>query len=318
MIRLVDKIEKAKYITHSGTMHADEVFATAFLSLYKGDIDLFRTPEVKEEDYPNALIYDIGRGKYDHHQEDRRVRDNGIPYCSLGLLWDSFGRDFLEKRNIEYVEEVWQGIDKDFIEGIDAIDNGIFPKIESEFKVRHTSDIIKLFNPSFGSNEDESTQFLKAVDVAKVIFEEEILNINGRVKAKKILEDKIEEAKQKHYLVLDEFMPYEETIYTQDTDKQIYFVVYPSNRGGYGAKTLYNSAEDHIQRVPFPEEWAGCGEDLAEVSGVEGATFCHLGRFIVSAKTKEATIKLVELAIEKNDNKENKIDENVDIESLES
>ena len=43
MIRIVDRIEDAKYITHSGTMHADEVFATAFLSLYKRDIDLFRT-----------------------------------------------------------------------------------------------------------------------------------------------------------------------------------------------------------------------------------------------------------------------------------
>ena len=34
MIRFVDRIENANCITHSGTMHADEVFATAFLELY--------------------------------------------------------------------------------------------------------------------------------------------------------------------------------------------------------------------------------------------------------------------------------------------
>ena len=34
-MKLVTDIKKAKYITHSGTMHADEVFATAFLDLYK-------------------------------------------------------------------------------------------------------------------------------------------------------------------------------------------------------------------------------------------------------------------------------------------
>ena len=301
MIRIVDKIEDAKYITHSGTMHADEVFATAFLSLYKGDIDLFRTPEVNPDNYPDVIIYDVGRGKFDHHQEGREVRENGIPYCSLGLLWKEFGKDFLRKRNIEHVDEVFEYLDKDFIEGIDAIDNGIFQKVESTYKMRNLCDVIKLFNPSFESNEKESTQFLKAVDVAIKIFEEEVLSIVGRVKAKKILEAKIPEAIEKHYLELDKFMPYEESIYTLDTNKQIYFVVFPSNRGGYSAKTIFNSSEDRVYRVEFPEEWAGHGKELADITGVEGATFCHLAKFIVSATTREAIIKLVEMAISKSD-----------------
>lgn len=301
MIKIVEKIEDAKYITHSGTMHADEVFATAFLHLYKKDIKLFRTSEVNPEDYPDAIIYDVGRGKFDHHQEGRRVRDNKIPYCSLGLLWEEFGKDFLKTQKVEYVDEVWQDIDKDFIEGIDAIDNGIFPKVEAEYKIRNICDVIKLFNPSFGSKEDESTQFLKAVDVAEKIFEEEIVNIVGRVKSRKILEEKIPEAIEKHYLELENFMPYEESIYNNDKDKQIYFVVYPSNRGGYAAKTIYKAPDEHIARVDFPEEWAGLGSELEEVSGVKGATFCHLGRFIVSAKTRDAIIKLVEIAISKSD-----------------
>lgn len=301
MVRIVDNIKEAKYVTHSGTMHADEVFATAFLSLYKKDIDLIRVPEIKEEDYPDKIIYDIGRGKYDHHQEGRKLRDNEIPYCSLGLLWKEFGKDFLKQQKIEYVDEVWNDIDKDLVEGIDAIDNGIFPKVEAEFKIRNLCDVIKLFNPGYGSGENETEQFLKAVSVAEKIFEEEVIYIAGKVKAKKFVEKKIEEAIKKHYLELDEFMPYEETIYNNDKEKQIYFVTYPSNRGGYAAKTIYKSFEDHTARIPFPEEWAGLGEELSEVSGVEGATFCHLGRFIVSARTKEAITKLVEIAISKSD-----------------
>ncbi len=302
MLKIVKNIEEAKYITHSGTMHADEVFATAFLELYKENIELFRTSEVNESDYPNAIIYDVGRGKFDHHQEDRQVRDNNIPYCSLGLLWKEYGLDFLKRKNIDNYEEVFSEIDKDFIEGIDAIDNGIFPKYEADYKMRNLCDIIKLFNPSFGSNEDESTQFIKAEQVAKIIFEEEIINVTGRVKARKILESKIPEAINKHYLELDEFMPYEDTIYNNDSEKQIYFVVYPSNRGGYAAKTIYKSQDDHNPRISFPEEWAGLGKELEEVSGVQGAKFCHLGRFLVSADTKEAAIKLVEIAISKSDN----------------
>ncbi len=299
MIRLVDNIDNAKFITHSGTMHADEVFATAFLSLYLGDIDLYRTPEVDINKYPNAIIYDIGRGEFDHHQIDRKVRENGIPYCSLGLLWQKYGLDFLKKRNVLYALEVFSEIDKDFIEGIDAVDNGIFPKVEAKFKIRNIADIIKLFNPSFGSLEKENEQFLKAVDVASKIFEEEVLSISGRVKAKKIIEPKIKEAIEKHYLILDQFMPYEEAIFTNDLNKNIYFVVFPSNRGGYSAKTIYNSADDKTPRVPLPEEWAGCGVELQEVSGVVGATFCHMGRFIVSGQTKESVIQLVEIAISK-------------------
>lgn len=306
MVRIVKDIKEANCVTHSGTMHADEVFATAFLSLYKKDINLYRTSEIDHTKYENILIYDVGRGEFDHHQEDRKIRENGIPYCSLGLLWKTFGRDFLEKKSIENVDEVFLEIDKDFIEGIDAIDNGIFPKVEAEFKIRNLADVIKLFNPSFGSDEEESTQFLKAVDVAEKIFEEEIININGRVKAKKIVEGKIPEAIQKHYLELDGFMPYEEAIYNNDPDQQIYFVVYPSNRGGYAAKTIYKSSDDHIARIPFPEEWAGLGKELASVTGVKGATFCHLGRFIISATTKEAIILLVEQAIQKDVNIENK------------
>ena len=149
MINLVNDIRYAKYITHSGTMHADEVFATAFLQLYKKDIDLFRVSQVNSADVlPDVIIYDVGRGKFDHHQENRRVRENGIPYCSLGLLWDEFGKDYLKQIGIEYVDEVFTGIDQDFIEGIDAIDNGIFPNVEAEYKIRNIADVIKLFNPS--------------------------------------------------------------------------------------------------------------------------------------------------------------------------
>ena len=64
MITLVKDIKDANCITHSGTMHADEIFATAFLELYKDNIKLFRTNNPTGND--KAIIYDIGKGKFDH------------------------------------------------------------------------------------------------------------------------------------------------------------------------------------------------------------------------------------------------------------
>ena len=61
-MKLVTNIEEAKYITHSGTMHTDEVFATAFLDLYKKNISVIRVKEVTEDmKKEEVLIYDIGR-----------------------------------------------------------------------------------------------------------------------------------------------------------------------------------------------------------------------------------------------------------------
>jgi len=48
----------------------------------------------------------------------------------------------------------------------------------------------------------------------------------------------------------------------------------------------------------LPESWAGkSGEELEKVARVPGAIFCHSGRFLVVAKTKEAILKLAAIAL---------------------
>lgn len=293
-MELVTNIYEADCITHSGTMHADEVFATAFLDLYLGDIKVCRLPDVPSDISENVLVYDIGRGKYDHHQEDAKKRETGIPYCSFGLLWQEFGRKFLEKRNIPNLEEVFTMFDKDFVEAIDADDNGIFPKIEASYKVKTLSDVIKLYNPSYKSGQDETIQFTKAVIFAKSIIDEELASVTGKVIAKTLVLEKLKTATN-HTLYLDEYMPYEQTILSEEQASDIYFAVYPSNRGGYGIKTIPISAEDHTKRKEFPLSWAGLdNEELEKVSGIKGLRFCHLTRFLVTCDTFEAVEQVIE------------------------
>ena len=286
MVKIVSNYKEANCITHNGTMHADEVFATAFLDLYRKNIVVFRTSIVPQDLDKDVLVYDIGRGEFDHHQINSEKRENNIPYSSIGLLWKKFGKDFLREKDFEYIDEIHRAVDKDLIEGIDADDNGIFPKIESNYKVKTLSSIIKIFNPSFDSSENESTQFLKAVDVAKRILEEEILYIRGKVIADKKIEEilryKNEEDK---YLILEEYLPYEESLLNNEKANNILFVAFPSNRGGYAIKTIPKNLEDKTSRLAFPEEWAGLhDEELERASGIEGLVFCHTGRFICSCK----------------------------------
>lgn len=298
-MKLVKNVSEANCITHSGTMHSDEVFATAFLTLYLDEVRLLRTSKINLEDVSSKVfVYDIGRGEFDHHQADALKRENGITYSSFGLLWKKYGRDFLLKYGIslEDISAVFDGVDKDLIEAIDADDNGFFPKIEANYKVKTLSSVIKLFNPSYQSLQEEDQQFLKAVSMAKTILEEEIYYINGKVQADKEFNFLIKgiDLEKEKYLVLDKFIPYEESLLNNNLATNILFVAFPSNRGGYAIKTVSKSLEDRSARLLFPEEWAGLeNADLERVTGIKGITFCHLGRFIISCENKEVVYEVL-------------------------
>ena len=307
-MELVRDVYEANCITHSGTMHTDDIFSTAFLDLYLGNIKVFRTTNIPLDIDKNVIIYDLGRGKFDHHQEDALKRENGITYCGFGLLWKEFGKDFLEKRNIEKVDEVFNAFDKDLVEAIDADDNGMFPKIEASYKVKTLSEVFKLFNPGYKSGQKETEQFKKAVNFAKAIIEEELLSVIGKVIAKEQVLKALEK-KENHTIFLEEYMPYEQTILQEESANDVYFAVYPSNRGGYGIKTIPISQEDHTKRLDFPASWAGLvDQELEEISGIKGLKFCHATRFLATCDTLETAKIVIEKTInQSNDCLESKI-----------
>ena len=297
MITLVKDIKEANGITHNGTMHADEVFSTAFLSLYFGNFKVARVSEVPENISSNTIVYDIGKGKFDHHQSDARIRDNGIKYSSLGLLFEEYGINYLKKLKLKNTKAIYNYFVKDFIEAIDAIDNGIFPEIKSIYKIKTVSDIIKIFNPSYGSYDNEDEQFVKAVLLAETILTEELKNVVGKVEANKKVKTILNKTKGS-ILILDEYLPYEETVLNSLAGKKIKFAIYPSNRGGFGIKTIPISTTDKTSRVYFPKSWGGLtNSDLENETGVEGSLFCHANRFLVTASDLDTAIKLAKIAI---------------------
>ena len=301
MITLVKDINEADGITHNGTMHADEVFATAFLSLYFGNFKVARVSEVPKDISTKTIIYDIGKGRFDHHQTDARIRDNGIKYSSFGLLFEEYGLSYLKKLKLKNTKAIYNYLVKDFIEAIDAIDNGIFPEIKSIYKIKTVSDVIKIFNPSYGSNDKEDEQFIKAVSLAESILTEELKNVIGKVEAGTKVKKLLNKTKGP-ILILDEYLPYEDTVLTSLSGKKILFAIYPSNRGGYGIKTIPISTTDKTSRVYFPKEWGGLTNDaLEKVTGIKGSLFCHTNRFLMTASDLDTAIKLAEIAININE-----------------
>lgn len=277
---------KIQLITHAGTFHADEVMSTALLyMIYKERIDkVIRVNEVTDEmrNNPNNIIYDIGFGEFDHHQKGGNgQRANGIPYASIGLLWKKFGRELCGDVNSEYVFEY---VDKNIIQDVDAGDNGIF--LDGGGEIAH---IIKTFNPLWDSTKSHDDAFAEAVEFAKTFIEKTIEHAKGNAKAKDII--LLAEKEQKDgIMVLDNFAPWAEWL----TDENIEYVVFPSYRGGYAVQQTSFGRK-------FPEEW--CKMDVSELKNklnLDTLRFCHNNGFFAATNSMEDAIMFARKAIDEN------------------
>jgi uncharacterized UPF0160 family protein len=55
-------------------------------------------------------------------------------------------------------------------------------------------------------------------------------------------------------------------------------------------------------RKPLPQNWAGLHEEeLKKECGIQGAIFCHKGRFISIWESKEAAVRALHIALKRGD-----------------
>lgn len=259
-----------KGLTHAGKFHADDVFATALLQIIYPEIEIERAFQVP--DGYEGIVYDIGLGAYDHHQQDREVRENGIPYAAFGLLWREYGPQLVG-------EQMAKDMDASFIQLLDESDN---TGCKNEL-----AGIIALFNPGWDEEKDTDTCFWEAVSFAKAILERKIAYIKGEERASSILEQAIAQSHD-HILQLDQFVPWKKKIVGSD----IWFVVYPSKRGGYNAQAVPKDLEHPELVYPFLEDWWGKeGEVLQEISEIKNARFCHASGFLFVADSLDGALE---------------------------
>ena len=271
-IKLTKNINEANCITHSGTFHADEIFATLILSKILPEIVLIRIPELVEKPNENVLVYDIGAGKYDHHQlGGNGQRPNGIKYAACGLIWKEFGKQLIEKYNVEDIEYTFDYIDKNFIQFIDSNDNGQLPKLQTDYRNVHIAYIICIFNSKWDEEIDNDNNFIRALEFANSVFDEFLADTISKMKAKKIVDKAIDESK-KGIVILEKYVPWKDFIVNSEKEKakEINFVVFPSKRGGFNVYAVPLELGSFENRKSLPQNWRGKrDEELQEVTGVK-------------------------------------------------
>lgn len=94
-------------------------------------------------------------------------------------------------------------------------------------------------------------------------------------------------------------MPYRSALDKAEA-AHILFVVNP--RGDdWTLNGIKLSNDTFEQRADLPAGWAGMtGAALEDASGVKGALFCHNARFIAVASSREAIMKMADLAVKEN------------------
>lgn len=265
-----------KGFTHGGKFHSDDVFSTAFLRILNPAIKVERGFEVPEDF--DGIVYDIGRGRFDHHQKDKEYRENGCPYAAFGLLWREYGSAFMG-------EEEALRFDKNFVQPLDESDNTGCDNVLAQ--------IIAEFNPGWDSKVPSDKCFWKAVEMAETILKNHFKSIEGIQRGRIIVQQAMKES-DGMILVLPVYVPWKDEV----IGSSYQFVVYPSNRGGYSAQGVAVSSEDTSLVCDFPKEWWGADADaLREMSGISGLRFCHPNGFLTACETQEDAVKAAKQAL---------------------
>lgn len=303
-------------MTHSGVFHADDVFAAATLKILVPGAPVTRTREQDQLTYAvgsdDWVCFDVGdhhephKLNFDHHQRSFSLtRENGVPYAAFGLVWKHFGEQVvtqelsavLEEDSAAFVQEVVEQVDKRLVWAIDAADCGMLSTTsllreqpELELDVCSLSRVVAMYNPPRTEHQPHvyDDAFLSAVEFAKVLVRAQIQRSYEYLQARHVVDDADDGSP---VLVLYNYVPWQAHI----KDHHL-FVLSPAMSGaGWMVETVQ---DDYVPRCPLPADWGGLRDaQLAEVSGVEDAIFCHRALFIASAQSKEGAEEMVSKAL---------------------
>lgn len=295
-------------VTHNGSFHADDLFATAALSiLNNGNIKIIRTRDekiFKTADY----LYDVGgeydpsKNIFDHHQKGGGgVRDNGIPYAAFGLVWKKYGEQICGSK------EVSGCLDTKIVTPIDAKDSGVDIS-KFIFEGIHSYSVCAIFLSEMPTWKEDNSNidsiFIKQVKKAVELLKREIKVAKDDIEGQKIILEAYKKSEDKRIVAVDFDLPrylMNETLC--QFEEPVYFI-YPSFRSnkiiGWKTEALRKTVDTMESRKLFPESWRGLMESsgkLKEVTGVSDAGFCHQSGFFLTVGSKESAIKLAEKAL---------------------
>ena len=317
------KIRRRKIAAaHSGTYHLDELLALGMqIYLIKVDgkkcvIVRTRDPEILDEcDY----VFDVGKeynpetNRYDHHMAGFYVTmpNRKTKLSSAGLFWLNQGKELISKffdtNNQTLIEKLWYKIYDEYIEQVDAHDNGIAVADEMKFSISSKASMIS--NPSNASEEVIEQYFYFYLQKVICDFFEYLLKIKSKfLPESEIIEqafaDRLKYDESGKILVLPKYCSWKEHLFDIEKENGVFgntlFVIFFDKKDNtWRISAVPKELKCFGDRVSLPNPWCGLADEkLSEVCGVEDCTFVHASGFIGGNKTFEGALQMAKLAIE--------------------
>ncbi|KAL4919277.1 metal-dependent protein hydrolase [Aspergillus aurantiobrunneus] len=314
------RIDPPSIGTHNGHFHADEALAVYLLRLLP---TYAQSPLVRTRD-PSLLAtchtvvdvggeYDAGANRYDHHQ---RTFDSTFPgyktkLSSAGLVYLHFGQNIIANHASLPAEHgnvslIFNKLYADFIEAIDANDNGIAAYdpdslakagIEKKFKDGGVTIASIVNDMNYPTPEDEAAQldedglFSQASQFVGSVFARKLRHaVSSWLPARETVKNAYESRKEVHpsgkIMVLPQGgVPWKEHLYNfekeakaanqgAEAEREVSYVLYPESAtegSKWRVQAVSVNEGSFVSRKPLPEKWRGVRDaDLDGVLAAEG------------------------------------------------
>ncbi|SFH39246.1 Uncharacterized protein, UPF0160 family [Palleronia marisminoris] len=295
-------------VTHSGGFHADELLSSVILTRLFPGAEVTRSRDAAWiTPGEGKIIYDVGRSYdpdtriFDHHQSPNPLREDGQPYSSFGLIWKHYGRDYLRALSVpaQDLDDIHRSFDQSFVLPVDLMDNGALePSVAGPLAGMTLPVLLETLKPAFddrGADADDQA-FAAAIPVARAFVEAAITVKAAKRRAEAMVAEAIAATGASRILELPMGMPFRSAVEKAGAD-HLLFVIHPRD-SDWALTTIRQSADTFESRADLPATWAGLTDaELEHASGVQGAKFCHNARFIAVASTRDAILRMAELAV---------------------
>jgi uncharacterized UPF0160 family protein len=296
-------------VTHSGGFHADELLSSVILTRLYPQAQLVRSRDAAWiTPAADRIIYDVG-GQFDaalqifdHHQRPNPLRPDGHPFSSFGLIWAQYGRDYLRALAVPEhdLEVIHAAFDRRFVLPVDMLDTGAVSASEAGplFAGLTLPVLLETLKPVFDDIEEgaDDRAFAAALPIAAALVEAQIRRKAAKYRATALVMAAIEAAGAGRVLELPMGMPFHAAIHAAGAE-HLLFVVHP-RRAEWVLTTIRLGEDTFDSRADLPAAWAGLTDAALEAAcGVKGAKFCHNGRFIAVADSREAILQMAERAV---------------------
>ena len=264
---------------------------------------------------------------FDHHQRgftETFSPDFKTKLSSAGLVYKHFAPRIIAQRfgvlqDSSNVTTIFHKLYKEFIEAIDANDNGVSaypPHVKPLFSEKGVTlpSIIGDLNPDWNepcTDEEFDAKFIKASQLIGTVFVTK-LDYYGKswLPARDYVIKAMRTRKTIHpsgkIIVFETSIPWkvhlfklEEELGIPEAEKPLY-VLYGEGPGkNWRIQAVPVTQSSFLSRKPLPEAWRGMrDEQLSDITGVPEAVFVHANGFIGGNKTRDGVLRMAEKALD--------------------